>query len=68
MPPKRIGDYLIQLEYVTPKQIDDAFEAQKRGEFPDLRIGDILIAQNIIDRAKLDKAIELQMIDMYAEE
>lgn len=60
---KRIGDYLIELEFVTKEQLEEAFKIQKSGEFPGKRLGDILEFQKIITRAQLDKAIEMQMVD-----
>jgi hypothetical protein len=63
---KLIGDYLIELGFVTRKQIEDAFKAQKNAEYPkDKRLGDILIARRLLTRAQLDKAIERQMADQY---
>lgn len=63
---KLIGDYLIELGFVTRKQIDDALKAQRNAEYPkDKRLGDILIARRLLTRAQLDKAIERQMVDKY---
>ena len=62
---KLFGDYLIELGFVTKKQIDDAFEAQRKGEYQNNRLGDILIDRGLITRAQLDKAIERQMEDKF---
>jgi|GEM_PF-4487667 len=62
---KLLGDYLIELGFVTKKQIDDALEAQRNGEYPGKRMGDILLARRLITRAQLDKAIERQMADEF---
>jgi hypothetical protein len=64
---KKLGIYLVKLNFVTAQQISDALEAQKKGEYPDKRLGDILIARGLLTRAKLDKAIEAQMEDQYAD-
>lgn len=65
--PKKLGIYLVKLNFVTAQQISDALEAQQRGEYPDKRLGDILIARGLLTRAKLDKAIDAQMEDQYAD-
>ena len=65
--PKKLGIYLVKLNFVTAQQISDALEAQKRGEYPDTRLGDILIARGLLTRAQLDKAIDAQMEDQYAD-
>ena len=62
---KVVGDYLIELGFVTKKQIDDAFEAQRNGEYQKKRLGDILIDRRLLTRAQLDKAIERQMEDKF---
>lgn len=67
-PPKFLGEYLIELGYVTEDQLRKALEAQKSGEHPGLRMGDILQKWGIITRAQLDEAIELQMVDRYGVE
>lgn len=61
-PAKRIGDYLIDLGFVTQAQLDQAAQEQNEGKHPGLRIGDILQHKGIITRAQLDQAIEAQMM------
>lgn len=60
---KMLGNYLIDLKYITQEQMDGALAEQKQGLHPGLRLGDILQAKNIITRAQLDHAIEEQMVD-----
>ena len=62
---KLVGDYLIEFGFVTKKQIDDALEAQRKGEYPGKRLCDILIERRLITRAQSDKAIERQMEDRF---
>ena len=68
-PPKTkfLGEYLVELSFVTREQLNNALQAQKSGNYPGKRVGDILQDTGIITRAQLDQAIELQMLDNYAE-
>jgi hypothetical protein len=60
-----LGAYLVDLGFVTQKQLDDALAAQRSGQYPGKRVGDILQHTGLITRAQLDEAIEQQMLGMY---
>ena len=63
--PKRLGQYLIELGFVTEEQLKQGLAEHKSGKYPGCRLGDVLIKLGLLTRATLDKAIEQKMLDMY---
>ena len=60
---KRLGDYLVGMEYVTISQINMAIESQKSGQYQGSRLGDVLIAKGHLTHAQLKKAIEKKIVE-----
>jgi hypothetical protein len=57
MPVLRIGDALLNLGFVTPRQLDRAL-AQQRGDVP---LGQMLVEAGVISKADLDTALAHKM-------
>ncbi len=60
---KRIGDYLIELGFITKDQLQTALNAQQNGDFPGMRLGDVLVATNIISRKQFDVAVKKKIAE-----
>jgi type IV pilus assembly protein PilB len=55
---KRIGDLLLEYNYITQKQLENALEAQKE---MDMRLGQVLIELGYISEEELTDALEIQL-------
>jgi len=55
---KRIGDLLLEYNYITQKQLEDALEAQKE---MDMRLGQVLTELGYISEEELTEALEMQL-------
>ena len=55
---KRIGDLLLEYNYITQKQLENALEAQ---EEMDMRLGQVLIELGYISEEELTDALEIQL-------
>jgi type IV pilus assembly protein PilB len=55
---KRIGDLLLEYNYITQKQLEDALEAQKE---MDMRLGQVLTELGYISEEELTDALEMQL-------
>lgn len=55
---KRIGDLLLEYNYITQQQLEDALEAQKD---MDIRLGQVLTELGYISEEELTNALEIQL-------
>ena len=53
--PMKIGEFLIENNYVTQEEVNEALELQKRNK--DQYIGEILVKMNVITREQLIKYV-----------
>ena len=61
---KKIGEFLIEREMVTGKQLDDALEVSQKEK---KRIGNVLIDKGYLDRDSLEDAIHEQIKEVVYE-
>ncbi|NLV51411.1 MAG: type II secretion system protein GspE, partial [Clostridiales bacterium] len=54
----KLGEILIESELITPEQLDEALEMQKKVHSP---LGELLIKQGYISQAQLYKTLEYML-------
>jgi methyl-accepting chemotaxis protein len=62
---KRIGDYLIEMNFITQQQLKNALASQKDEKYKGKRLGDILVMQQLLTREQFDMAVKRKMADEY---
>lgn len=55
---KRLGDLLVEVGFITPKQLEEALHKQK---LTGKKIGEILIDDSMVSEADMIKALEMQL-------
>ena len=59
-PVKKVGEFLLENEIITEKQLNEALEMQK--DNPDRLIGEILVTLGVLSKEELIMALEMYLV------
>ena len=65
-PVPRLGEFLLQYNFITPDQLQAALAVQRETAGDDKRLGDILIEQNALTEERLNFALREQHRSFYS--